>query len=126
MKPILDKAQAYLPPVISLVLLLILLLSETISSVQAQPEFNGSSSPFITPQPLEPERNVFRVNDLLGKTASQRFFEEGRCLCERETQLLLNTEGSSTDNILKISEDLFRQEQLPMEQNPQTSPSNSK
>lgn len=124
MKPILDKAQAYLAPVVSLVLLFILLLSEAISSVQAQPVFNDSLSPFITQQPLEPQTNI--SEGLLGKTPSQRFFEEGRFLCERETQRLLNRQGSSTDNILKISEDLFRQEQLPMEQNPQTSPSNSK
>ena len=54
--------------------------------------------------------------------SSQRFFEQGREMCETELENLLNNKLSSTDPILEISDDVLNREDILELENPEQLP----
>ena len=97
-----------LPHKIAIVLTVLILGTAIGPPLQAQPlNFNFSL----------PNQQI--LPSLSAPTNSQRFFEEGRCQCEREVENLINRDYYPSEDLLKIDPEALTPESLSSLENPQ-------
>lgn len=121
MKLINNNIDSRLAIAINLATPIILLAGELTGALQAQTANQQSLGQNFS----QPEVSQVLNGILSQNSSSQQFFEEGRCFCEREIELLQERKDSAPESVLQVSKEILNQKDISTEQLPQVLPRDS-